>query len=217
MLPIHRVYKSDDFTVMANSHFKNADMSLKAKGMLSQMLSLPDGWDFSIQGLMTLTSDGRDCVRTTLKELERFGYLKRTPVKEAGKIVDWCYDIYEVPLAAFPQVGKPTMEKPQVGNQPQLNTNKSNTKESRTKKFIPPTIEEVTAYAKQLNSGVDPNKFWSYFDAGNWHDSEGKPVKSWKQKFITWDSKTPKPTPQQQQPRKSHIEIINGEEVTVFE
>lgn len=56
-------------------------------------------------------------------------------------------------------------------------------------RFVPPTLEEVQEYARSRKSDVDPKKFWDYFDAGDWKDSEGKPVKSWKQKFITWENK----------------------------
>ena len=59
----------------------------------------------------------------------------------------------------------------------------------RTKKFIPPSFEEVKAYLAERGNLVDAQKFYDYFSAGNWHDSEGKPVKNWKQKAITWESK----------------------------
>ena len=93
-----KVNKTKDFTVMSNSHFKDKRMSLKAKGLLSLMLSLPDDWDYSIIGLVTLSSDGETSVRNALKELEEFGYLIRHRIYEAGKITDWQYDIYETPM-----------------------------------------------------------------------------------------------------------------------
>ena len=72
----------------------------------------------------------------------------------------------------------------------QSNTNpNTNTSITRTKAFVPPTLEEVTAYCQQRNSSVDPQKFYDYFSAGDWKDSEGKPVKSWKQKIITWEGR----------------------------
>ena len=70
---------------------------------------------------------------------------------------------------------------------------KENEKSKRTapqkKAFVPPTREEVRAYAEQRNSPVDPDRFFDYFDIGNWHDAKGNPVKNWKQKFITWENK----------------------------
>lgn len=71
-----------------------------------------------------------------------------------------------------------------------IDKNSIDKKEStRTKAFAPPTLEEVTAYCKQRGNKVDPQKFFDYFDAGNWIDSEGKPVKNWKQKLITWEGR----------------------------
>ena len=92
-----RVNKSSDYTVMSNYHFKEKNMSLKAKGLLSLMLSLPDNWDYTVAGLATLSSDGATSVRSALKELEDFHYLIRSRVYENGKIVDWQYNIYELP------------------------------------------------------------------------------------------------------------------------
>ena len=73
--------------------------------------------------------------------------------------------------------------------------------ERTKKKFVPPTLEEVAQYCRERNSSVDPRKFWEYFDTGGWIDSEGKPVKNWKQKLLTWEKFNPgkqqsKPTAQ---------------------
>ena len=127
-MPVIRVNKTQDYTVMANYHFRNYEMSLKAKGLLSQMLSLPEDWNYSIEGLTTLAKDGYDSIKEGLKELERFGYLKRAAVRDKGKIVDWIYNIYEKP-----QVEKPQMEKPQMENPRQLITKELITKELSTK------------------------------------------------------------------------------------
>ena len=70
-----RVHKTANFTVMSNYHFREKKMSLKAKGLLSLMLSLPEDWDYSVAGLTTLSKDGKDGVMTALAELEKFGYL----------------------------------------------------------------------------------------------------------------------------------------------
>lgn len=67
-------------------------------------------------------------------------------------------------------------------------SNKENKKESK-KIFIPPTLDEITEYINEKQYSVDPKRFFDYFEAGNWHDSQGKPVKSWKQKMVTWDKK----------------------------
>lgn len=138
-----RVNKTRDYTVMSNTHFKEKEMSLKAKGLLSMMLSLPDDWDYSIKGLTTLSSDGEASIRVALKELERFKYLRREAIREKGKIIDWQYHIYEKPYVENqqlakpqqeePQVEKPVVEKPHVVNHAQLNTNQSITNQSNIK------------------------------------------------------------------------------------
>lgn len=79
-MSIVRVHKTANFTVMSNYHFKEKKMSLKAKGLLSLMLSLPDDWNYSISGLVTLSKDGKDSVMSALAELEKFGYLERKRV-----------------------------------------------------------------------------------------------------------------------------------------
>lgn len=61
--------------------------------------------------------------------------------------------------------------------------------EKKPKRFVPPTLEEVKAYVRERNSGVDPVKFWEYYSAGGWKDSKGNPVKNWKQKLLTWEKK----------------------------
>lgn len=92
-----KINKTKDYTIMSNSHFRDKRMSLKAKGLLSIMLSLPDDWDYSTMGLTSLSSDGETSVRSALQELEEFGYLTRERIREGGKIVDWEYNIYETP------------------------------------------------------------------------------------------------------------------------
>ena len=77
MSEIIRVERTKNFTVMSNHHFKNKKLSLKAKGLLSLMLSLPDDWNYSMKGLETLSKDGIDSVRTAMKELETQGYVEK--------------------------------------------------------------------------------------------------------------------------------------------
>ena len=74
MAQIFRVERTKNFTVMSNHHFKNKNLTLKAKGLLSLMLSLPDDWNYNMQGLATLSRDGIDSVRSAIKELEHHGY-----------------------------------------------------------------------------------------------------------------------------------------------
>ena len=129
-MAVIRVNRTANYTVMSNVHFREKGMSLKAKGLLSLMLSLPDDWDYSIAGLVTLSKDGKDSVMNALDELESFGYLRRTKTTNAkGQFSGYDYDIYEMPNTEKPYAENPNTEKPNAENTPQLNT-----KESKTKK-----------------------------------------------------------------------------------
>lgn len=97
-MSVFRVPKRSNFTVMSNVHLRDASLSLKAKGLLSYMLSNPDNWDYSLRGLAHFSSDGIDSIRSGLNELMRHGYLVRVKVRDAkGRIVDCDYQIFEVP------------------------------------------------------------------------------------------------------------------------
>lgn len=195
-MAVFRVNRNKNYTHMANYHFREKEMSLKAKGLLSLMLSLPEEWDYSANGLAALSKDGKDSVKKTLIELERFGYLKRTKtIDEKGRFAGYDYDIFEKPITESPLTEKPSTENPLTEKPPQLNTKQSSTKkvstkESNTKRkqFVPPTLEEVENYCKERKNNVDAKRFWEYFDASGWVDSNGKPVRNWKQKIITWES-----------------------------
>ena len=128
-----RVQKTGNFTVMSNFHFKERKMSLKAKGLLSLMLSLPDTWDYSVSGLVTLSKDGKDSVMSALAELEKFGYLTRERVtNEKGQFAGIEYNIYEEPQKEKPIKENPTSansieEKPTSEKASQLIINHLNT------------------------------------------------------------------------------------------
>lgn len=98
MSEIIRVERTKNFTVMSNHHFKNKNLSLKAKGLLSLMLSLPDDWNYNMKGLATLSKDGIDSVRTAMKELENQGYVEKDRSRnEARCYQGTVYTVREVP------------------------------------------------------------------------------------------------------------------------
>lgn len=127
-MSVFRINKNANYTVMSNYHFKEKKMSLKAKGLLSLMLSLPDDWDYSISGLATLSKDGKDSIMSALTELEKFGYLSRQRlVNSKGQFNGIEYNIYEIPQAEKPNSVKPieeneNEEKPNSEKPEQLNT-----------------------------------------------------------------------------------------------
>lgn len=139
-MAVIRVEKNRNFTTMSNYHLRDKNLSLKAKGLLSQILSLPDNWDYSVRGLASICLEGKDCIVTTLKELENKGYLVRKQLRDAnGRLGGVEYIIYETPPE--PCKGSPCTEKPDAVKQdtgnpdtetpPQLNTNKTKTKETK--------------------------------------------------------------------------------------
>lgn len=99
-MAILRVNKTRDYTVMSNYHFRETEMSLKAKGLLSLMLSLPDDWDYSILGLVSICKENETAITSTLKELKAFGYLtitKKMPNETESGRIEYVYDVYEQP------------------------------------------------------------------------------------------------------------------------
>lgn len=98
-MAVFRVEKTKDFTVMSNHHLRNVSLSLKAKGLLSLMLSLPDNWDYTTKGLAHICKDGVDSISSAIKELEKQGYLTRQRLRDAhGRLGDIEYVIHEKPV-----------------------------------------------------------------------------------------------------------------------
>ena len=142
-MAVFRIEKTRDYTVMSNNHLKNKELSLKAKGLLSLMLSLPEDWDYTTKGLSKICKDGIDSICSTVKELEQSGYIIRERVRnEKGQLTTVEYTILEEPKMGLPKQEKPKREnpilvkpkqdKPILENPDQLNTNISNTKKSNT-------------------------------------------------------------------------------------
>ena len=97
-MAVFRVERIKDYTVMSNHHLRNKNLSLKAKGLLSQMLSLPDDWDYTLKGLAAINKESVDAIRTAIWELEDAGYVVRTRVRDERGCLRGCdYYVYEYP------------------------------------------------------------------------------------------------------------------------
>ena len=141
-MAVIRVNKTKDYTIMSNSHFREREMSLKAKGLLSLMLSLPDDWDYSVAGLVAICLEKESAINATLGELKKFGYLrvdKLMPNQTMSGRIEYVYNIFESPEQAEEKQGveKQALENQGVEfqaleNQGQLNTNKQITNKSIT-------------------------------------------------------------------------------------
>ena len=147
-MSVARTHHNKDYTCMSNYHFKDKSLSLKAKGLLSMMLSLPDEWDYSVAGLASLSSDGETSVRTAVKELEEHNYLKRTPIRENGRIADWEYDIYEKPLELL-EVENQQVEKSLLEITDNKVNKQSNTKKENTNKVVSKDTTTEFQFGKQ--------------------------------------------------------------------
>ena len=124
-MAVFRVAKTGDYTVMSNHHLKDKTLSLKAKGLLSVMLSLPDDWDYTLKGLSVINKEGIDAIREAVRELEKAGYILRARSRnEKGLLKGSEYVIYErpQPVADTPVQEKPVLVKPTLENPTQLNT-----------------------------------------------------------------------------------------------
>ena len=112
-MAVFRVEKTRDFTVMSNHHLRNPRLSLKAKGLMSLMLSLPEDWDYTTKGLAYICKDGIDAISTTLRELEEQGYLTRERVRMAnGRLGTVEYTIHEQPQKPITEPFPPKRENP---------------------------------------------------------------------------------------------------------
>ena len=177
-MPVFRVDKSRDFTVVANCVFKDRSLSAKAKGILVEMLSLPESWDYTLKGLTSLFSDGIDSIRQGINELEKHGYIVRERKRDArGRLGGMEYVIYETPHIVreedqtsqsvenfTPESSEPTTEKPTQDSSAEemptvykeinkYNKNKSMTFEINKNSFLPEVSEDLEECAPVENSG----------------------------------------------------------------
>ena len=115
-MAVFRVERNKGYTVMSNHHLRNKELTLKAKGLLSQMLSLPEDWDYTLAGLSLINRESIDAIRTAVWELEKAGYITRRQGRDdKGKMTAIEYTIYEQPqppAAASPEPKNPTLENP---------------------------------------------------------------------------------------------------------
>jgi predicted transcriptional regulator len=122
---IKRIQKSKNYSIISNEILRRRDLSLKAKGLMSLILSLPDSWDLTVNGLVEIIKESKNTVYSILKELNGFGYVERNRITDStGKVVKWELLIYEQPHTKKPQLKKPDVEKcTQIITDNKINTN----------------------------------------------------------------------------------------------
>ena len=162
-MSVFRVEKNKNYTTMSNYHLKEKEMSLKAIGLLSKMLSLPDTWDYTLAGLVSICKENETAIKSALNELKEFGYLeviKKMPNETKTGRIEYEYIIYEKPK----QEGKKQdtenlpIEIQHIENQGQLNTKELNTKKENTNiEYIvkKPNIDEKRFYKENIKCIID--------------------------------------------------------------
>lgn len=168
-MKIFRVIKNHNYTTINNTIFKNKDVSCKAKGFFATVMSLPDNWDFSVNGMASILSEGKSSIYSAIDELEKAGFLKKVREKnEKGNITGISYTFFETPINSdfHPHRDFPDVDNPKVDNRPQLNTNIINNLNNKTNidfdallvffnKVTSKKIKVVNAKAKtQLNARI---------------------------------------------------------------
>ncbi len=155
-MAVLRVEKNKGYTVMSNHHLKNKELSLKSKGLLSIILSLPDEWDYSTRGLAAICKEGVECIGNTLKELEAAGYVIRNRLRDdKGRITDTEYVIYEVP------VNKPTNNREDIypcTENPYVDNTRSGSQHNASERVAPIDTAEV------IHNGISPRTGNPYMD-----------------------------------------------------
>ena len=176
-MAVFRVERNKGYTVMSNHHLRNKELSLKAKGLLSQMLSLPEDWDYTLAGLSLINREKIDAIREAVRELERAGYIVRSRERdEKGRLRGAEYVIYEQPQTPTldlptlenptldnPTQENPTLEKPTLENPTQLNkdiqrTDLQNTQKSNTDLSSTHSIPILSPYPSPFGDAAEPQE-----------------------------------------------------------
>lgn len=182
-MEIIRVIKTKDYTTICNRIYKNKNISLKAKGLLSMILSLSPNWELSVQGLIQICKEGRTSISNTLNELISAGYIERSKIRIDNKFAGYRYTVFE-------SSGKPKTENLITGNQQQLNTisNKVIINKVINKRFVKPKIEEIKQYCLERKNNIDAERFYDYYESKDFMIGKNK-MKNWKAAIRTWESR----------------------------
>ena len=177
-MAVFRIDKTRDYTVMSNHHLRNTELSLKAKGLLSLMLSLPDNWDYTTKGLARICKDGVDSICAAVRELEEHGYVIRERVRGAnGQLGSIEYTILEKPAEPSPErenpvqvkpiLENPVLGKPEQENPAQSNKDKSNTDLSITEQSNPIRSNPTAPEGRNGTDGMEAREIYREIVYGN--------------------------------------------------
>lgn len=157
-MPFLRKEHKENYTCINNDVFRS-ELSLKARGMLCTMLSLPDDWEFSENGLQAILKDGQTSIRSAIKELESAGFLSRTRERDENGRMGKCVWI----VCDYPRFENPNLVNSNLGNEPQLSTKEQSTKESTTKESKKEQRHKYGEYSNVLLTDSDMEKLQEEF------------------------------------------------------
>ena len=201
--------KNENYTIVSNVCVRDNRISLKAKGLMSLVMSLPNDWDFSIQGLSSIVKEGKSAIYTAINELKDFGYCRVISNRDdKGKIIGNDYTFFEEPCFDIPytenpytenqDMDNPNMDNQDLENQPQINKDIKEIKteiikekedtiisSKKEKRFTKPTIQEIQAHILEKGYTFDAEAFYAFYESNGWKVGRN-PMKNWKMACTTW-------------------------------
>ena len=188
-MEVIRVIKSKDYTTICNRIYKNTSISLKAKGLLSMILSLSPHWQLSVEGLVRICKEGRTSIGNTIRELIDAGYIEREMIRIDNKFAGYKYIVFE--SASLPKSGNLQTGNLKTENLQQLNTisNKIINNKVINNRFVKPSIEEIKDYCLERKNNINADRFFDYYESTGWKIGKNKKMKCWKAAIRTWENR----------------------------
>ena len=215
IVPIYRIHKNRNYSVISNVPLRDSELSLKARGLLALMLTMPDNYAFSIQKLCSFTKEHKNTVQAILSELQEAGYVeieKYSPEKTKTGRYEYIYNVYEEKQDTENKVLKLSEQDTRnkvLNSVSNINTKEINTllntRGKRAARFVPPTVEEVKQYCEDRGNGIDAEHFVNWYSSKGWYVGRNK-MMDWKAAVRTWEKS---------QKNKSPTQGSSGKEYTI--
>lgn len=190
-MEIIRVIKNKNYSTINNEILRDKTISLKAKGLLITILSLPPGWDLTIAGMSAICKEGKRSIGSAINELIEFGYIKRNALKNGTMFAGYEYFVYESPKCGFVDTQNGDTQNVVTQNSTQLSTYKNKTLNNKVNinggRFKKPLISEISNYIDERGGLIDPNKFFDYYESNGWKVGRNK-MKCWKSAVRNWEN-----------------------------
>lgn len=204
-----------DFVQMYNAPFRDKSLSLKARGLLATIMSLPSSWDFSVRGLATILKEQRKAIYTAINELIGAGYCQREQTRSGNGFGDMVYTFFETPHSGFVYAQNVHAQKVHAQNGDakynisidkditDKDTSNTLSNSTRARAFEKPSLQDVAAYIIECGYDVDPQHWYNYYESNGWKVGRN-PMKDWRACVRTWHAKNKgERRPQQTRQRES--------------